>query len=144
MPRPRKWKKVCGLPRWRRFMPMGEELPGTEPLWVTVEEYETLRLMDYEGLTQEECARQMEVARTTVQSLYGSVRRKLAQALVEGRTLEIGGGHFRLCPNRLPEGPCCGGRHRKNEGEDPAEGSEGEENKNGRAEESSQYEKRAP
>ena len=115
-------------------MPMGEELPGTEPLWVTVEEYETLRLMDYEGLTQEECARQMEVVRTTVQSLYGSVRRKLAQALVEGRTLEIGGGHFRLCPNRLPEEPCCGGRHRKNEREDPAEGSEGEENKNGRAE----------
>ena len=121
MPRPRKWKKVCGLPRWRRFAPMGEELPGIEPLWVTVEEYETLRLMDYEGKTQEECARQMEVARTTVQSLYGSVRRKLAQALVEGRTLEIGGGHFRLCPNRQPEGPCCGGRHWKTDMEEEKE-----------------------
>ena len=115
MSRPRKRKKVCGMPRWLLFAPMGGGLPGEEPLWVSVEEYEALRLMDYEGKTQEECARQMEVARTTVQSLYSSVRQKLAQSLVEGRSLAIGGGDFRLCPNRRPGGACCEGLQKMKE-----------------------------
>ena len=39
----------------------------------------------------------MEVARTTVQQIYTSARRKLADALVDARPLKIGGGEYRLC-----------------------------------------------
>jgi predicted DNA-binding protein (UPF0251 family) len=64
---------------------------------MTVEEYEAIRLMDLEGLTQEECAQTMNVARTTVQRIYMDARRKLAQSLVQGNILKIEGGDYQLC-----------------------------------------------
>ncbi len=64
---------------------------------MTVEEYETIRLLDLLSLTQEDCAAQMGVARTTVTAIYAAARRKLAQALVEGRRLVIAGGDFAIC-----------------------------------------------
>jgi hypothetical protein len=73
---------------------------------MTVDEYETIRLIDLEGLTQEECAARMNIARTTVQGIYNDARRKLAQSLVNGRVLCIAGGEYLLCDGR---GPGCGG-----------------------------------
>ena len=65
---------------------------------MTVDEFETIRLIDLDGLTQQECAQRMAVSRATVQSIYGAARFKLAQALVQGRELVIRGGDFVLCP----------------------------------------------
>ncbi len=70
-----------------------------------VDEYETIRLIDLEGLTQEECAGQMNVARTTVQGIYNEARKKLADSLVNGKVLFIGGGEYRLCDGL---GDACG------------------------------------
>jgi predicted DNA-binding protein (UPF0251 family) len=64
---------------------------------MTVDEYEAIRLIDLEGFTQEECARQMNVARTTVQGIYAQARKKLADSLVNGRVLVIEGGEYQLC-----------------------------------------------
>ena len=64
---------------------------------MTVDEYESVRLIDLEGLTQEECASQMNVARTTVQSIYFSARKKLSDSLVNGKVLQIEGGEYKLC-----------------------------------------------
>ena len=72
----------------------------------TLEEYETIRLIDLLECTQEECAAQMGVARSTVQQVYDTARRRLAQALVEGRRLHISGGDYVLCPR----GEECPGR----------------------------------
>ena len=63
---------------------------------MSIDEYESIRLIDYEGLNQEECAKSMDVARTTVTSIYDSARKKLAQLLVEGKTLCISGGAYRI------------------------------------------------
>lgn len=96
LPRPRKNRKVCHFPRTLTFLPEdGGE--GLEPVIMTVDEYETLRLIDRESLSQEDCGTRMQVARTTVQMIYTSARKKLADALVEGRTLHIEGGDYRLC-----------------------------------------------
>ena len=83
MPRPSKCRRVCAAPRCTRFEP--QNAASVEPVELQVDEFEALRLMDYEGLTQEECARRMDVARTTVTGIYMRARRKVATALVEGR-----------------------------------------------------------
>lgn len=64
MPRPSKEKRICRLPGCGFFVP-GEGGQPTHRIRMTVEEYETIRLIDYMGYTQEECAVQMEVGRAT-------------------------------------------------------------------------------
>ena len=96
MARPRKSRSVCHFPRTLSFHPAdGGE--GKAPVILTVDEYETIRLMDAEGLSQEEAGERMGVARTTVQLIYASARKKLALGIVEGRQLRIEGGDYRLC-----------------------------------------------
>ena len=53
MPRPRKSRKVCHFPESLSFQP---ENPGGEPVCLTVDEYETIRLIDLEGYSQEQCS----------------------------------------------------------------------------------------
>jgi predicted DNA-binding protein (UPF0251 family)/predicted Fe-Mo cluster-binding NifX family protein len=96
MPRPRKSRNVCHFPSSLSFVPAERE-NDQEPVQLTVDEYETLRLVDLEGFSQEDCGKQMGVARTTIQQIYASARRKLARMLVEGRALQIAGGDYRLC-----------------------------------------------
>ena len=97
MPRPRKWRKVCCLPESNEFGPMDSADSAPSVVFMTVEEYETIRLIDLEGLTQEDCAEHMNVARTTVQRIYFEARKKIAESLVLGKILRIEGGDFRLC-----------------------------------------------
>ena len=105
MPRPKKCRRVCEFPQTLRFTP--ENLPETaQPVTLTVEEYETIRLIDKEGLSQEACGEIMQVARTTVQQIYASARKKLADVLVEGLPLRITGGDYELCAGR--EEMCAG------------------------------------
>ena len=117
MTRPRKWRRVCCLPENTSFGPLGPA-PGVEgPVTMSVDEYEAIRLIDLEGLTQEVCAEQMGIARTSVQRIYSDARRKLADSLVNGRALHIEGGDFRICGE--DERPCGrGGCARRKECED--------------------------
>lgn len=95
MPRPTKCRRVCSFPNVVEFSPKGEA--NGEPIVLTVDEFETLRLIDMENLSQEECGAQLGVGRTTAQKIYETARKKTATALVLGRTLKIEGGDFRLC-----------------------------------------------
>lgn len=104
MARPRKCRRVCAMPKSVAFTPVGMQ-PDAPPVEMTVDEYEAVRLIDLLGCTQEECAQQMGVARTTVQAVYDSARRKLAKTLVLARRLEVRGGDYVICPQA--EG-CCG------------------------------------
>ena len=107
MPRPRKWRRVCCLPEASLFGPLKRE-PQGEDIVMSVEEYETIRLLDLEGLTQEEAADHMNVARTTVQRIYTDARKKVAAALFYGSILRIEGGDYKL----YDEGECGAGYRR--------------------------------
>ncbi len=120
MARPIKWRKVCCMPEFNRFGPIMHNRDNKDIVVMTVDEYETIRLMDHEGMTQEECSSAMGVARTTVQSIYGIARKKIAEALVFGLELHIRGGEVRLseeegrnCSCRRMDKDCRG---RKGEG----------------------------
>lgn len=106
MPRPVKRRLVCGLPDYNVYAPVNKASLNNI-VSMTIEEFETIRLIDHEGLDQEECAVRMEVARSTVQRIYNDARRKLAISLVEGKTLRIEGGNYSLCSGEI-EGKRCG------------------------------------
>ncbi|MDD2492745.1 MAG: DUF134 domain-containing protein [Bacilli bacterium] len=95
MARPSKCKRICFLPENIEFS--SENNPTAETIVLTIEEFECTRLIDYEGLSQEECALRMNVARTTVQRLYSDARKKMATFFVEGKKLTIKGGNYILC-----------------------------------------------
>lgn len=112
MPRPRKCRSVCCLPWNAAFGPLGEQA-AEAIVTMSVDEYETIRLIDLMGFTQEECAAQMNVARTTVQGIYNGAREKLADVLVNAKGLVIQGGDYVLCDG-AEETCSCGGcrKHR--------------------------------
>lgn len=97
MARPAKFRRVCRLPLCQEFY--GGK-GNDSAITLTVEEYETIRLIDYMGFSQEECGRQMGGSRATIQALYTEARKKLARFLVEGTSLKIEGGNYSLCEQK--------------------------------------------
>ena len=94
MPRPKRCRRICGYPAFWSFAPEGTDEPET--IEFTLDEYEAVRLIDYQKLTQEECASAMCVSRTTVTSIYETARFKIADAVVNGKRLRITGGCYRI------------------------------------------------
>lgn len=95
MARPRKCRRVCSEPAYDSFVPEG--ICGEERVILTVDEYEVIRLIDLEKFTHEQCANQMDISRTTVTEMYETAREKIADSIVNGKTLLISGGHYRFC-----------------------------------------------
>lgn len=102
MARPRKHKRICYVPDIKDFNMNGKD---ERVIDITVEEYETVRLIDYVGLTQQECAKQMQVARSTITAIYDNARYKISDSIINSKALRVGGGDFQLCENAKH---CCG------------------------------------
>lgn len=107
MPRPPRCRRICGAPQVDSFYPSGSR--AAEPILLTLDEYEVIRLVDLEQKTHEQCAAQMDISRSTVQEIYESARRKMAACLVHGKPLRITGGNYRICAGqeRFQCGRCC-------------------------------------
>ncbi|SFG71657.1 Predicted DNA-binding protein, UPF0251 family [Lachnospiraceae bacterium C7] len=97
MPRPTRLRKIDKFPEFWSFQ--AADYSGEEVINLTLDEYETIRLIDFEKLTQNECAKLMNVSRPTVSSIYESAREKLARHVVLGTRLVISGGQYELCQN---------------------------------------------
>ena len=95
MARPRRCRRVCAEPDYGSFRPDG--IPGGDSITLTVDEYEVIRLIDLEKLTHEQCAKRMDISRTTVTEIYETAREKIADSIVNGKILLISGGDYRLC-----------------------------------------------
>lgn len=104
MARPARCRRICFEPEYGSFAPCGTE--SAELVLLTVDEFEAVRLVDYERKTHEQCARQMGVSRTTVTEMYEKARTKIADCLVNGKTLRISGGNYELCDGSAWR--CCG------------------------------------
>ena len=95
-PRPHKSRRVESEPKYTHFEPAGDPLMEIAESKVTVVEFEAVRLKDFEGLDQMECAKRMNVSRPTFQRILGQARIKIAQALVEGKSIKIEGGIYEI------------------------------------------------
>lgn len=95
MPRPRLRRKVASEPETTYFKPAGIPLNILQQQIIGVDEYEAIRLKDLEGLEQEECARRMGISQPTLHRLVLSARKKIADALVNGKAIKIEGGDYR-------------------------------------------------
>lgn len=96
MARPVKWRRVATIPRATYFKPAGVPLRALEDVALSLEEAEAIRLKDIDGLDQGECAKRMRVSRPTFHRVLRSARHKIADALIHGKVLRIGGGNFAL------------------------------------------------
>lgn len=92
MPRPRQCRHVHAGPEETCFKPKGVPLEGLEEVILLLDEFEAIRLADLEGLYQEEAASRMNVSRQTFGRIVESARKKVADALVNGKSLRIVGG----------------------------------------------------
>ncbi len=93
--RRKKPREISSLPQNLGFRPIND-FEGKPVVILTVDEYETIRLVDKEGISQEECGVYMNVSRATAQRIYATARRKIAHSLVEGLPLQIEGGDYLL------------------------------------------------
>jgi len=103
MPRPPIERAVGGVPRVTLFKPAGVPGRELEQLPLGVDELEAIRLVDLEGLSHEQAASAMGVSRQTVGRVLERGRAKVAEALVAGKAILIGGGQYRVEPRQL----CC-------------------------------------
>lgn len=118
MSRPEKCRRICSKPKICRFAPTEQRPQGEVTLGY--DEYETIRLIDNEHYGQQECAKKMGVSRSTVARIYGIARKKLADALINGKALHINGGDVIVCTKMRPECRnvvnCCHKTDRQAEG----------------------------
>jgi len=83
-------------PHFGGFKPHGLQCEPGDEVCINFEEYEALKLCDYELLTQAEAARLMNISRPTFTRIYESVRRKIAKAFIEGSSICFEGGNFTI------------------------------------------------
>ena len=96
MPRPQKCRRVAYLPNVTFFKPAGIPMTLLDDVCLSYEEAEAIRLKDWEGLAQEEGARKMNVSRPTFQRVLASARRKIADAILHGKAMQITGGNYEM------------------------------------------------
>jgi len=99
--RPVKLRCVAQLPSTGFFRPVGPAASVLQKVCLSVEEIESIRLKDLEGLEQEESAQKMHISRPTFHRILESARKKLADALINGKAIQIEGGNFGLPQSRF-------------------------------------------
>ena len=105
MPRPIKWRRVAFIPEATYFKPAGIPMRILQEVSLSVEEAESVRLKDLEGLEQEQGAERMNISRPTFQRVLGAARQKIADALLNGKAIRIEGGNFEMAPQVMPLQP---------------------------------------
>ena len=101
MTRPPKPRRIGFIPDATYFKPAGIPLRAMEEVCISMEEAEAVRLKDLESLDQEASAIKMNISRPTFQRVLASARRKIADALLNGKAIRIEGGNFEVAMRRF-------------------------------------------
>ena len=101
MPRPVKLRCIAQMPQFSYFKPLGVPVRILDKVTLSVEEMEAIRLKDMEGLEQEASAKKMCISRPTFHRILQSARKKLADALITGKAIQIEGGNFGFPQSRF-------------------------------------------
>ena len=96
MTRPRKLRLVNFEPGVTYFKPRGIPLSLLKETVLTVDELEAIRLKNYQGLEQVDCAKKMKISQSTFQRILASANKKIAEALIEGKAIKIEGGDIKF------------------------------------------------
>ncbi len=94
MPRPCKCRRIAREYGIGFFGPKGIPMRELERVVLTHDELEALRLVDMEGMYQEDAASMMEISRPTLSRLLEVARKKIVSAVIDGKGIEVGGGNF--------------------------------------------------
>ena len=96
MSRPQKNRRVCNPPKMTGFKPFGMPVCEIEQVTLKIEEYESIKLIDYDMHSQDEAAEMMNVSRPTFTRIYNRALKTIIKAFVEGKAILIKGGNYRF------------------------------------------------
>lgn len=96
MARPRLYRRIRFNPDVTYFKPRGVPLMQLEEVILHVDEFEAVRLKDLDGLEQEQCAKKMKISQPTFNRLISSARKKISDAIINGKAIKIEGGNFKI------------------------------------------------
>ncbi len=100
MPRPRRCRRIQFEPNVTHFRPVGVDLRNLDEWILTRDELESMRLVDHEGIEQNEAGKKMKISQPTFSRLLKSARKKVVEALVHGNSIKIQGGNFKMVQPR--------------------------------------------
>ncbi len=101
MAKPKKDRRVLYPPTVGYFKPQGIPLVQLQQVVLNVDEYEAIRLVDYDGLDQEKAAGKLGISRATCARIVEEAHRKIAEAITQGKAIRIEGGNFVLKKNLM-------------------------------------------
>ena len=109
MPRPFKCRQVGCKPDISYFKPRGIPVTRLEEVILTMDEFESVRLADLKGMYQDDAAKKMNISRQTFGNIVKSARKKIAEALVNGKAIKIDGGIYQM--EGMRKFKCCECEH---------------------------------
>ena len=98
--RPKKTRWVKCEPGERCFRPQCKPLNKLDGVFLTIDEFEAIRLADYEGLKQQEAAERMRISRPTFSRIISSAHSKVGDALLNVKAIRIDGGCCKIIGKR--------------------------------------------
>lgn len=104
MPRPIICRRVRFMPGITHFKPAGTRLRALDEVILTMAEFEAIRLKDADNIDQKEAAKKMKISQPTFNRLLRTARNKVADALVNGKSIRIHGGNYKMVQPRRNQG----------------------------------------
>lgn len=89
MPRPCKRRRIRGRPNSSYFKPSGKRMIDLEETLLSMPEFEAIRLVDLEEISQEQAGVKMQISQSTLSRILKTGRKKIADAIVNGKAIKI-------------------------------------------------------
>ena len=89
MPRPRLRRRVRGRPNSSYFKPAGIPVRDIEEVILNPDEFEAIRLIDFQEISQEEAANKMQISQPTLSRILKSARKKISDSIINGKAIKI-------------------------------------------------------